>query len=173
MDDKTRSLIDECERQRENCEYTSTSLYIWQKKARFWRGLFLVAPIVLGGIASTQILGSFVPYSWANTVAALLSVLAGFFPAIYVSLNLDMRVAEISRAAGEFTNLRDRFRQAGRIKSHTSFEEFLAQFETLMDRMDAARQSAPPVPDRCFREAQEKIKAGHYSHDFDEKNDKK
>src|SRR5436309_11595732 len=60
---------------------------------------------------------------WGDFAAAFLSLLAGFFPSIYVALDMDMRHAEIARSATEFTNLRDRFRQAARIKSHAGRSE--------------------------------------------------
>jgi hypothetical protein len=73
------------------------------------------------------------------------------------------------RAAAEFTNLRDRFRQAANIGRHSPFDEFKAEFEALMDRMDAIRSSAPPEPDWCFREAQENINKGDYTFGVDKK----
>lgn len=85
-----------------------------------------------------------------------LALLAGFFPAIYEALDMDMRVREIGTSATEFTNIRDRFRQMAAIHAHSSFDEFKAPFEQLMDRMDAARSAAPPLPEWCFKEAQKK-----------------
>jgi hypothetical protein len=163
---RTANLIKECERQEESCRYTSAELYIWQKYARFLRNFFVVAPIVLGGLASSQVLAG-TEVLWARITASMLSLLAGFFPAIYVALGMDMRVAEIGQAAAEFTNLRDRFRQAAKITSHSPFEEFHASFEQLMDRMDSARASAPPMPEWCFRRAQNKIKKGDYDFNTD------
>src|SRR5260221_14317525 len=116
-------LVKECERQQESCQYTAAGLYIWQKRARFLRNAFVIAPIVLGGLASSQILSG-LQATWAPWVAATLALLAGFFPAIYVALGMDMRVTEIGQSAAEFTSLRDRFRQTGRVKSHLPFEEF-------------------------------------------------
>jgi hypothetical protein len=40
-----------------------------------------------------------------------------------------------------------------------------------MDRMDAARAAAPPVPEWCFRKAQQKITRGDYEFDVDTKSD--
>lgn len=167
-DPRVQSLVDECSRQEENCRYTGVSLYTWQKSAQRWRAGFLVAPILLAGIATSQILGTTLRSDWAQAIAALLSLTAGFFPSIYIALNMDMRVSEISRSAGEFTNLRDRFRQISIIRRSGPFEEFQAEFEALMDRLDAARASAPPAPDWCFKEAQTQIKAGHYTNEVDE-----
>ncbi len=78
-----------------------------------------------------------------------------------------MRVLEIGNAAAEFTNLRDRFRQAALVNSHSSTDEFSAMFEQLMDRMDAARTSSPPVPEWCFKAAKKKIDKGHYEFTVD------
>lgn len=167
-DPRIANLIEECERQEESCLYTAAALYIWQKRARFWRNFFIVAPIVLAGIASSQIFVD-IQSTTEKLIAVSLSVLAGFFPTIYVALGMDMRVAEIGQSASEFTNIRDRFRQAARVKSHAPFDEFDATFEQLMDRLDAARKSAPATPDWCFRRAQGNIKKGDYSFAADKK----
>lgn len=165
MDIPTQNLIKECKRQFESCLYTSASMYEWAKVARLYRGLFLVSPIILGGIASSQLLSA--AGESAKLIGAFCALLAGFFPAIAKALNLDLHVEGIRQSATEFTNLRDRFRRAASVTSHASFEEFKAEFEALMDRMDAARANAPPVPDRYFRQAQKKIKTGDYSFDVD------
>jgi hypothetical protein len=167
-DPRVDALIAECERQEESCRYTSASLFIWQKAARWWRSCFLVAPIVIGGIASSQVLTKF-GAEWGAVIAAIFALLAGFFPSIYVALDMDMRHTEIARAANEFTNLRDRFRQAARIKSHAGYEEFQAEFEVLMDRMDAARSASPPTPRWCFESARKEIKKGRYDFDADKR----
>lgn len=159
-------IVAESRRQEESCRYTAANLYIWQKQANRWRRLFLVAPIILGGFASSQLLLEY----WGvfgKILAAFSGVLAGFFPAIYVSLNMDMQVIEIARAAGEFTNLRDRFRQFANFKSASPQGDVEAEFEALMDRMDAIRMSAPAAPEWCFKEAQEKIGSGDYSFSTD------
>src|ERR1051325_10500962 len=105
-DPRVAELIAECNRQEESCRYTGVALYIWHKAARGWRSAFLVPPIIVGGFASSQILTNFLPQG-GDFAAAFLSLLAGFFPSIYVALDMDMRHAEIARSATEFTNLRD------------------------------------------------------------------
>jgi hypothetical protein len=52
---RTANLVKECMRQFDNCRYSAASLFIWKKRARAWRGLFLIALIVLGGFASSQL----------------------------------------------------------------------------------------------------------------------
>jgi hypothetical protein len=108
---------------------------------------------------------------WGNPgtiIAVFCGLVASFFPAIYVSLGLDMKVMEIARAAAEFTNIRDRFRQAAQIHSKDTPEEFKAQFEALMDRLDAARAASPPQPEWCYQRAKRKIEQGDYEFKADE-----
>lgn len=166
MDD-SRAVAEECRRQSESCAYSAAALYIWMKAARAWRAVFLVAPIVFGGVAGSQIVG-LLAGKQGQLIALISGLLAGFFPAIYVALNMDMRVQEIGRAASEFTSLRDRFRQAANITVFTSASEFQTAFEGLMDRMDAVRASAPPAPEWCFRRARRKIARGDYRFAVDE-----
>jgi hypothetical protein len=164
---RVSELVKECLRQAESCAYTGANLYVWQKRASLWRAAFLVAPIIAAGFSTSQLFTEvFVPYG--QILAAFSGLLAGFFPAIFIALNMDMRVAEIARSAGEFTNLRDRFRQAANISRHAPFDEFKAEFEALMDRMDAIRSSAPPAPDWCFKETQKKMNKGDYTFAVDE-----
>jgi hypothetical protein len=160
-DPRAAYLVKECLRQFDACRKTAAALYIWQKHARFWRAIFLIAPIILGGFAGSQILGQGAGEA-GKIGAAFCSLLAGFFPAIFKALNLDMQLTSIGRSATEFTNLRDRFRQAAHVKSLEPFDAFQAEFEGLMDRMDAVRMAAPPAPEWCFRDARKKIDRGDY-----------
>ena len=36
MDEQTKSVIAECQRQEESCLYTSTALFEWLKSLRMW-----------------------------------------------------------------------------------------------------------------------------------------
>ncbi len=149
--------------------YTGAGLYMWQKRARRWKNVFVVAPIVLGGTASSQILVGG-DASWANYVAAGLALVAGFFPAVFEALGMDMRVREIGAAAGEFTNLRDRFRQLANRGAFMPVEELSAAFDELMSRMDAVRVTAPALPETFFRKGRKKIKRGDYEASVDQEN---
>lgn len=166
-DQRVKNLIAECLRQEESCLYTSAGLYIWQKRSRMWKNLFIVAPIILGGVASSQILSES-DDKITSYAAAGLALLAGFFPAIYEALGMDMRVREIGASAAEFNNLKDRFRVLATVKAFSEFEEFDAAFEQLMDRMDAARSAAPPLPEWCFEKARQKIEGGDYAFKVDD-----
>ena len=105
--------------------------------------------------------------AYGKLAGALCGLLAGFCPAIFKALNLDLHLEGIHRDAGAGTNLRDRFRRAATVTSHAGFDEFKAEFEALMDRMDAARTAAPPAPEWCFKAAQKKIGKGDYDFDVD------
>ena len=167
MEDRAAALKMECMRQEESCRYTAVSLYVWQKHARVWKVAFIVAPIILGGIAGSQILGLLDDH-WGKLIGLLCGLLAGFFPAIYSSLEMGMHVDEIGRAASEFTNLRDRFRALANVKSLDSFDEFSTAFEVVMDRKDAVGGIAPIAPEWCFNRAQKKINKGDYTFKVDE-----
>ena len=167
MSAQTQALADECKRQEESCRYTAASLHIWQKHARVWKVAFIIAPIIFGGVAGSQILG-LLGEGPGQFIGLFSGLLAGFFPAIYASLDMGMQVNEIGRAAAEFTSLRDRFRQLATVTAHSSFDEFNAAFEQVMDRKDALRNSAPTAPEWCFRRAQKKIARGDYTFAVDE-----
>ena len=162
-------IVKECRRQEESCKYTAAGLHIWRKDAQLWKTIFIVAPIILGGLASSQIIIE-LDGTGTNYLAAVLALLAGFFPAIFEALGMDMRVREIGAAAGEFTNLRDRFRQLGNIGADMEFEELNPLFEQLMDRLDATRNSSPPLPEKFFEAGRKKIEAGDYDFAVDQAN---
>lgn len=162
---RTVNLVKECMRQFDNCRYSAAALFIWKKAARVWRAVFLIAPIILGGFASSQLVLQ--SGTTGKAVGALCGVLAGMFPSVAKALNLDVHLESIQRAANEFTNLRDRFRQAATVTKFAGFDEFKAEVAALMDRMDAVRTAAPPSPDWCFNRAQKKIGRGDYDFDVD------
>jgi hypothetical protein len=95
--------------------------------------------------------------------------LATVLPLVYRSSKTDKSIAQFTRLAGEFTNLRDRFRQLGNVGIHKDIAVFESDFRVLMARMEKARKFSETPPDWCFDRAQKKIKAGHYHHDYDER----
>jgi len=166
MNEKVEQLVQECRRQSEGCLYTSTSLFIWLRVLRYLKVFFIVAPLVLGSLASGKLLVSF---SAANTkiFSAVCAFLAGLLPSIYAALKYDDRLKECTTLAAEFKNLQDRFRQAALVASQKPFAEFDAHFNKLMARLEAARNSSFTDPEWCFRRAQKKIKTGDYHFDTD------
>jgi hypothetical protein len=166
MDERVKNLIEECQRQEESCAYTSTTFFEWLKSLRRWRAVFVVAPIVLGAVATWPLLTRETGYEWITSTCALL---AGVTPAVYKALNLDVSLEVISNHAYQFKILQDRFRQAWRVTALDSADQFKKEFDALMARMDTARASSLTAPERFFKKAQKKINAGDYNFGVDEK----
>jgi hypothetical protein len=166
MDQCTQNLIDECKREEESCLYTSTALFEWLKSLRWWRVGFVVAPIILGAVATWPLLTKQSGYEWVTGTCALL---AGFFPAVYKALDFDVSLDVIAKQAHQFKILQDRFRQAWRVTALKSPDDLKKEFDDLMARMDAVRSASLTAPERFFKRAQDKIKAGHYDFAVDQK----
>jgi hypothetical protein len=159
MEERARNLVDECRRQEESCLYTSTALFEWLKSLRLWKVAFVVAPIILGGVATWPLLTEQDGFKWITGVCALG---AGIIPAVYKALDFDVSLDAVAKHAHEYKILQDRFRQAWRVTALGPFAEFKTEFDDLMARMDAARSSSLTAPERFFRKARKKIGAGHY-----------
>jgi hypothetical protein len=165
MDQRTHNLIDECKRMEESCLYTSTTLFEWLKSLRRWRLFFVVAPIVLGGVATWPLLAQPNDYRWVTGVCALL---AGIAPAIYKALDFDINLTGITQNAQAAKALQDRFRQAWRVTALGSFDDFKNEFDELMARKEIARNASLVAPERYFLKARQKMEAGHYDFAIDE-----
>ena len=159
-------FVKECCRQEESCLYTSTTLYIWLRSVRFWRSTFIAAPIILGGIGGWGVLRGLHDPLW-TWVAAVCSLCAGLFPAIFKALELDGHVAALMKQAAQFKNLQDRFRQLRNFAPHRTDQETRDGFERLMKELESARSSSVTPPERFFKKAQRKVKSGDYSFDSD------
>jgi hypothetical protein len=157
-------LAEECRRQEGNCLYTAAMLHIWLRSLRRRQAFFTVVPLVLGTIAGWSVLKE-VEHPLIQGVSALSALLAGLLPAVYTALKIDGQVEQCKRLAAEFTNLRDRFRQAALLGVAKPLPEFEAEFRPLMKRMETARRESVTPPDWCWTEAQRKVKQGDYDPD--------
>lgn len=166
---RTQELIVECRRQEESCLYSSTIFYIWLRRSRFWHRAFIIAPIVLGALATWSVLDQ-PDVLWVKWLTATFALLAGLLPAIYQALKLDVHIDEVAKQAAEFKNLQDRFRQAAHVTSLVTFENFKAEFDGLMQRLEAVRSGSLTPPERYLLAARMKIEAGDYSFDVDTTN---
>jgi hypothetical protein len=164
MDERTENLIAECRRQEESCLYMSTTIFEWLKSLRWWRVMFVVVPIILACVATWPLLSKATGFEWLTGVCALL---AGLIPAVYKALDLDVSLNTLAKQAHEFKTLQDRFRQAWHITALGGSDGFKAQFDALMERMDAARAASLTAPERFFRKAQRKIGKGDYEFGID------
>jgi hypothetical protein len=160
-DNLTQELAAECERQFENCRDTAVSFILWLKVLRWVRVFFVASPIVFGALATWKVLAD------APIPAAIFTLLATVLPPVYRAIKLDDTIKDYETLAGEFTNLRDRFRQAKLMGSQKPYPQFEAEVQALMPRLEKARSRALAAPDRYFRNARKKIVAGDYTHDRD------
>jgi hypothetical protein len=94
---------------------------------------------------------------------AILAFLAGIVPAVYAALKLDEHLPTCARLAGEYKNLEIIFSDLGRVGPHKPFAEFEKEYLAARGRLEAVNSEAYTAPERCFRKAQEKINAGHYT----------
>lgn len=99
---------------------------------------------------------------------AVFTLLATVIPPAYRASKTNTAINDYRTLAGEFTNLRDRFRQTALISSHKQYAEFEAETKPLFDRLEKARRQMLVPPEWCFKLAQRKYQAGHYHHDYDE-----
>lgn len=159
MDERTINLITECKRQEESCLYTSATIFEWLKSLRCWRVIFVVAPIILGAVATWPLLANQTSCEWVTGICALL---AGVTPAVYKALDFDVSLDMLANSAHEFKTLQDRFRQVWCVAALAGFDEFKTTFDGLMDRMDRARAGSLTPPERFFKKAQAKISGGGY-----------
>jgi hypothetical protein len=91
--------------------------------------------------------------------------LAAIIPPTFQAAGLSESIQEYRRMAGEFTNLRDRFRQLEEVYSLKPYDEFEAAFATTFSRMEKARAKALSPPEWTFRCARKKWQKGHYTPD--------
>ena len=166
MTDQIQNLRAECKRQEESCLYTSTCLYIWLRRARFWRRVFVTTPIVLGGFATWSVLND-TGCPVVELITAACALGAGIFPALFVALDMNRGIDQISRLAAEFKNLQDRFRVAADVSSYNDYPSFESSFNELMARLEAARSNSVTPPERFFNAARKKIESGDYSFSID------
>jgi len=155
------ALKDECERQFENCRDTAVSNIVWLKVLRWTNIAFTVAPIIFGALATWKLLAD------SPLWAAVFTLLATVLPPVYKAINIEETIKDYERHAGEFMNLRDRFRQAKLIGSQKPLAEFEAEVQVLMARMEKARSRVLAPPNWSFRRARKQIEGGTYTHDHD------
>ena len=159
-------LVKECQRQVENCLYTSTALFILIKRLRGIRIGAAIVPLVLGSFATWNVLTDST-YEWAKTVTALCAFLAGLIPAIVTTVKLDDNLDRCNLLANEFKNLQDRFRQAACFTSAKGLEAFEAEFSDLREKLEELRRKSVAIPEWAFKKAQAKVNSQDYEFNID------
>jgi hypothetical protein len=167
LDPRTAALKEECLNQFQNCGYTALTFTIWLRCLRWLRVLSLTAPVILGAVATWNIVGESVP--WLAATCAFVAVL---IPPTFQAAKLDASIKQYTTMAGEFTNLRDRFRLTAEYASLKPFEEFEAAFSTLFARLEKARARTLTPPHPCFLLARRQWQKGYYKPDEDHRSGK-
>jgi hypothetical protein len=113
-------------------------------------------------VATWNIVGESAP--WLAATCAFVAVL---IPPTFQAAKLDSSIKQYATMAGEFTNLRDRFRLAAEYGSLKPFDEFEAAFNALHARLEKARARALTPPQVCFLIARKQWQKGYYKPDLD------
>ena len=166
MASKTVPLVKECQRQVENCLYTSTALYILIKRLQGIRIATAIVPLVLGSFATWNVLTES-NYQWAKTITAVCAFLAGLIPAIVTTLKLNENLDYCNLLANEFKNMQDRFRQAACFTSAKELEAFEKEFCQLRDQLEELRKKSVAIPEWAFKKAQAKVNSKDYEFNID------
>jgi len=167
MDDKTKEIIEECVREEENCLYTSTTFYLWLSFLRKLKNYFIAIPLLLGGIASIEILKQS-SEDYIKYIIAFLAFIAGVMPSIFSALKIDSKIETLDKTASKYKIMQGKFRRLKNIKSrNNSFED---DFNNTISELEELKANSLTAPEKYFKKAQEKIKKGDYEFTIDEKN---
>lgn len=160
LDLRTAALKNECLNQFQNCGYTALTFTIWLRVLRWVKLFSLFAPVVLGALATWNIVGEAMP-----AAAAVCAFLAVLIPPTFQAAKLDASIKQYTVMAGEFTNLRDRFRLAAEFSSLNPFDEFETEFKSLIGRLEKARARTLTPPHWCFLMARRQWQKDYYKPD--------
>lgn len=167
MEQKSETIIKECEREEENCLYTSTTFFFWLSFLRKVRSLFISIPLLLGGIASIQILSEseigFIKY-----LIALSAFLAGVLPSIFSALKIESKIESIDKSASKYKIMQGKFRRLRTISIHNDTLE--EEFNKAIEEIEELKSVSLTAPERYFLKAQKKIDKGDYNFTVDDKN---
>lgn len=151
------ALIADCEREEENCLYTSATFFIWLRTLKIIRaclwGIGAIGSIVS---ASSILKGAQVD----PIVIAALALTGVLMPGLVKALRLDAAIKDYAVAAASFKNLQGEFRRAARVWSNKSFLEFEADARKAIKAMNETRKPSLTPPEWCFRRARKKINGG-------------
>ncbi|WP_314950569.1 hypothetical protein [Bradyrhizobium cosmicum] len=159
-DVRTTALKAECLNQFQNCGYTALTFTIWLRFLRWIKLFSLFSPVMLGAVATWNIVGESMP-----AMAAVCAFLAVLIPPTFQAAKLDASIKQYTSMAGEFTNLRDRFRLISEYSSLKPFDEFESAFNFLLTKLEKARARPLTPPHVCFLLARRQWQAGYYEPD--------
>lgn len=164
MDNIVNETVKECEREEENCLYTSTTFFYWLKSLRRLRIFFIITPLLLGGFSGVKILASS-EIDWIKYLVGISALLAGIIPSIFSALKLDQKIEQVDSAASNYKIFQGKFRRLKNIDSKTS--GFRDEFDQVIEHYEVLKSSSLTPPERFFAKAKKKIDKGHYNFSVD------
>jgi hypothetical protein len=156
------ALIRECQDEKENCLFTSTSFFIWLRWLKTARALLWAGGAIGSLIAASHILNGDNEHRFVIALAALAGVL---LPGLVKALRLDRSIRDYTKAAGTFKDLQGEFRRLASVWSHKELPQFEQEARRVFIAMNEARKPSLTPPEICFRLARQKIRKGHYTPD--------
>ena len=160
------ALVLECEREEENCLYTSTSFFIWVRCLRYVRAILWIGAVAASAVAASHILRGDPSYRILMAAAALGAVI---LPGIGRAVRIDASIREYAAAAASFKNLQSEFRRAAQVWSLKPYPEFESEARKLFRLMNETRKPSLTPPELCFRLARWKVRRGHYEYNENSK----
>lgn len=164
MADVRKAVDDELRRLEEDILYTEKGHFAASDEhSRVHLGLGLLATIT-AAVAATTIIGKSDP--WIPGVLALIAAVAS---AVLTFVKPDERAAQHLQSGRALAALRVRIRQTRTIDlaadGVVNAAAWKAAIEDLTTQKSDVDSAAPPVSDRFFKKAQQKIQAGNFGHD--------
>ncbi|MGB3763595.1 MAG: SLATT domain-containing protein [Ornithinimicrobium sp.] len=164
MTDVRNAVEDELKRLEEDILYTEKGHFSASNEhGRVHLALGLLATIT-SAVAATTIIGKSDP--WVPGVLALIAAVAS---AVLTFVKPDERAAQHLQSGRALGALRVRIRQTRTIDLPADHDVDAATWKTAIQDLTTqktdADNSAPPVSDRIFKKAQQKIQQGDFKHD--------
>jgi hypothetical protein len=164
MANATVELAKEAMRRSESCLYTSSALFIYQRRLDHYRSAFTVIPIIVGSVATAKF---FVPSPGYEWVTPALAFVGGLLPLVARAMKIEDRYNTSKSLGGAYKNLQDRFRHAAIVTAKEGFPILKKEMTSLMKKHDALRAKGFITPEWCFTEGQAKVQKGDYDFDVD------
>jgi hypothetical protein len=159
-------LLAECRRIEEFAQINAGTHFILAERAGMWARLLGVMPVAIAGALAAWVLSA--PSTLNEGTAkwfAMTAIIAGMLSAILAYLNPDKARADHSIAGSRYKTLENEARRAHEVFAHEEEREvFALRVRELSRRYDELGESSPSTSDWAYRRANERARAGVYSH---------
>jgi uncharacterized membrane protein YhdT len=159
-------LLAECQRIEEFAQVNAGTHFILAERAGMWARLLGVIPVAIGGVLAAFVLSD--PSTLTKDTAkwfAMAAIIAGVLSSILAYLNPGKSQTDHSLAGSRYKTLENEARRGHEVFAHEEGREaFALRVRELSRRYDELGESSPPTSDWAYRRANERAKAGVYSH---------